>query len=67
VGYLVTSLFIARPGEIMVTGKVKQTLNLLIVSTEDKLSSLNLIALFKAEERKLMEMELTMYGRKLQE
>jgi hypothetical protein len=37
VGYLVTSLLIARPEEIMVTGKLMQNFNLLFVSTSEKL------------------------------
>jgi hypothetical protein len=58
VRYLATSSFISRPQEIMVTGKLMQTLNLLIVSTAEKPFMIKPIALFQAEVR-LIEMAKT--------
>jgi hypothetical protein len=57
VGYLVTSLFIARQGEIKAIDKVMQTISLLIVSTAVKLFILKPITSYLAEQMRLMEKE----------
>jgi hypothetical protein len=57
--YLVIRLFIARPEEIMGTGKVIQTPNLLIVSTVEKLVMFKPIDSSLTVEMRLMEMSIS--------